>query len=122
MRLRPLDLAILILAIFVLGIVSLSVYGVRGGRLSVVISGNGQEWVYPLNEDRRVEVPGPLGTTVVEVQQGGARIVSSPCPNQTCVAAGSIERAGQWLACLPNQVFVRIEGGGDDEGLDAAAY
>jgi hypothetical protein len=59
---------------------------------------------------------------VVEISGGKARVLSSPCVNQTCVAVGHIHRQGEWAACLPNKVFVSIEGSADDEALDAAAW
>ena len=68
----------------------------------------------------RVAVEGPLGTTVVEVGPAGARVVSSPCPLQICVRTGTIRRAGQVAACVPNRVAVRVVGkGAGDAGVDA---
>lgn len=75
-----------------------------------------------LEAGRRIDVSGPLGTTVVELDRGGARIASSPCPNQLCVKAGRISRPGQVAACLPNRVAVRLLGrSGNREGVDAVA-
>jgi hypothetical protein len=50
-----------------------------------------------------------LGDTVIEIGGGGARVVSSPCRNQICVAAMPIYRHGQWIVCLPNQVMARVD-------------
>ncbi|NOY40016.1 MAG: NusG domain II-containing protein [Nitrospirae bacterium] len=63
-----------------------------------------------LNEDKTVEVDGPIGVTRVEVKQGKIRIVDSPCPNKLCVRQGWIERGA--IICLPNRVVVTIGGGG----------
>lgn len=93
------------------------------GRPEVVVSDGSNEWVYPLDTDRAVEVSGPLGITIVHIHGGMVRIESSPCPNKTCVAAGDISKPRQWVACLPNQVFVRVEGGSaHDDGIDAGAW
>jgi hypothetical protein len=61
---------------------------------------------------------------VVEIRGGRARIVSSPCVNQTCVAAGAVHSPGQWTACLPNRVMVSISGSNSEaEGaVDAASW
>ncbi len=75
---------------------------------------------YPLNEDRRVEVPGPLGTTEVIIKAGRARIHSSPCPHKTCIAMGDIGTEGGILVCLPNEIIVRV-GNGQPDGLDAVS-
>ncbi len=97
-------------------------YSKAGNELSVVIGGAEGEWIYPLDGDRTIEVAGPIGVSVVEIHGNHVHMASSPCKNQTCVAAGQIGSAGQWLACLPNRVFVRIEGKTNDDKLDAAVY
>ncbi len=66
----------------------------------------------------RIEVPGPLGVTVVEVGRASVRIVASPCPRRICVRTGTVRRPGGVSACLPNRVAVRVLGG-SGEGVDA---
>ncbi len=88
----------------------------------VIIEGGGSSWVYPLDSVATIQVAGPLGETEVLINNGQASVVSSPCANQSCVAAGSITSVGQWIACLPNGVMVRIEGPRDEDALDAATY
>jgi hypothetical protein len=122
LRIKALDLVIALAAAGAVAMSAVSAYGPGGGQASVVIKGRDGEWVYPLSSDREISVAGPLGDTHVGIRGKSARIEDSPCPNQTCVASGSIGRAGQWIACLPNQVLVRIEGGGEDDGVDASAY
>lgn len=119
--LRPLDwaAAALSLAVFAL---SLLLTAAGSGRESVVvIEGAGRSWAYPLRADVEVEVPGPLGVTHVHVRGGAAWISDSPCPEKICVASGRIGRVGSWIACLPNRVFVRIEGRQDAE-VDRVAF
>jgi hypothetical protein len=55
-------------------------------------------------------VPGPLGDTVVVIENGSVRVVSSPCPEKICIKTGRISKPGQWIACLPNKVFISIRG------------
>lgn len=100
---------------------AVAVYGPSGGEAEAVIRGRDGEWVYPLSADRKVPVEGPLGETIVLIQGGTVRVLDSPCPNKTCVAAGAIAKPGQWVACLPNQVFISVEGRGDG-GVDASVY
>jgi hypothetical protein len=100
-----------------------STYSSRGDELRVVVTGRDGEWVYPLAEARTLEIAGPLGLEIVRIADSTARIAEAPCANQTCVAMGAISRPGQWVACLPNRVFVRIEGGAaDGRDVDASAY
>ncbi|QQO11298.1 NusG domain II-containing protein [Breznakiella homolactica] len=98
------------------------VYAKAAPKTQVVIESSGRSWVFPLDAEEKVQVPGSLGTTVVEIHNGTVRVLSSPCDNQTCVAAGEIHSHGQWVACLPNGVFVLIEGTGDDGQLDGATW
>lgn len=66
----------------------------------------------PLDSERTVEVDGPLGTTVVGIAGGEARIVSSPCPSQLCVRMGAVRTPGRAVVCVPNRVVVAVEGDG----------
>jgi hypothetical protein len=122
MRLKPLDIVIAITAAAAIAFLAVSAYGPGGGQISAVLKGRDGEWVYPLSADRELHVAGPLGDTIVAIRDKTVRIIDSPCPNKTCIAAGSIDAPGQWLACLPNQVFVSIEGRRADAGIDASVY
>jgi hypothetical protein len=102
---------------------SFRVYAPGEGTARLVVEGEGRRWEFPLDAAEILRVQGPLGDTVVELGAGGARIISSPCPNRSCIAAGAVRRHGQWIACLPNRVMVRVEAGlqgGQD--LDAASW
>ncbi len=79
----------------------------------VVINAGAETYEYPLREDRSIEVTGPLGPTRIEIRDGHVRVVEDPGPRQICVQEGWIGQAGQWLACLPNKVLIRIEGAGE---------
>jgi hypothetical protein len=75
---------------------------------------------YGLDEDRTISVQGPLGGTVVKIERGRARIVSSPCPHKICQRMGEIGKSGGVIACVPNEVVIRI-GEGRTDGLDAVS-
>lgn len=63
-------------------------------------------------------VPGPVGETVVVVEDGVAHVESSDCRHQICVNMGRIRAPGELIACVPNGVTVVIEGRSED-GPDA---
>jgi len=65
----------------------------------------------PLSRDQQIEVPGPLGTTVITIERLRARISSDPSPRQYCVRQGWIQQAGEIAICLPNEVSVELTGG-----------
>jgi len=97
-------------------------YAVGGVRPTVNIKAESGEWIFPFDADETINVSGPLGNTIVEIHDNKARVVSSPCKNQTCVATGAIRLSGQWAACLPNRVMLYINEGQTEDDVDAAAW
>lgn len=118
--LKPLDIVILCLSITLILLIVLGIYAAPRKANEVIIRGQDKTWIFPLDAEEQIQVPGPLGNTLVEIHGGKAAIVSSPCKNQTCVERGHLNRSGQWTACLPNNVFLLIEGVHDD--LDAVSW
>ena len=64
----------------------------------------------PLSSDQQIEVRGPLGISIVTIQNRKARIASDPSPRQYCVRQGWLQQAGEIALCLPNQVSVELVG------------
>jgi hypothetical protein len=86
-------------------------WGGGGAGGSARIRGaDGYDRVVRLDEDARYEVPGPLGTSVVEVRAGGVRMASSPCPGHVCERMGPADAAGEVVVCVPNGVAVTVLG------------
>jgi hypothetical protein len=121
-RVRPFDALAILLSFSLVAAFSLFAYSGATEAPRAVVKGEGGEWILPLDRDVEVAVEGPIGRTEVLVESGEVRIESSPCANQTCVRSGAVSKPGQWVACLPNRVFVRIEGGRKEEPVDAAAF
>ena len=63
-----------------------------------------------LKARRQLTVPGPLGTTLISVEPGRARVVSDPGPRQYCVRQGWLMRPGEIAICAPNRVSLQITG------------
>jgi hypothetical protein len=122
MKLRPLDFVAVIIAVFAVVGVSLFAYGNNADPTTVRIQSDSGEFLYPLGDNRVVEVEGPIGHTHVEIDGNRVRVIDSPCRDKICVAAGWQENTGDWTACLPNRVFVRVEGGERSDGVDAQTY
>lgn len=108
----------MVLSVAALVALSISVYGGPAAAVLVVSSG-GQDWIYPLSQDREIKVQGVLGITVIHIDEGTAHIDDSPCTNKTCIASPPLRNTGDWSACLPNGVFIRIEGAEGSDELDA---
>ena len=60
--------------------------------------------------NKKVNVKGPLGTTLIELSQEGVRFVTSPCPHGVCVNMGLLTKSGHSGACVPNRIIVHLEG------------
>jgi hypothetical protein len=80
----------------------------------VLIRGQDSQWYFPVDAEETVVVKGPLGDTVIKIEDKRARVESSPCANKTCITTGAVSAHGQWAACLPNKVLLLIEGKDDD--------
>ncbi|MDA8256239.1 MAG: NusG domain II-containing protein [Betaproteobacteria bacterium] len=69
-----------------------------------------------LNLPRKYEVTGAIGTTVIEVRPGRARVLSDPGPRQYCVQQGWLTRANAVAICAPNHVTLQLAGRGGQNG------
>ncbi|MDR1318114.1 MAG: NusG domain II-containing protein [Treponema sp.] len=116
MILKPFDFGILIPAFGIIIGSFVFVYSDSGSRSIVNVKGEGGVWLFSPDAAETLRVAGPLGDTVVEIRNSEVRVLSSPCVNQTCIAAGAIHARGQWIACLPNRVLVSIDGEADGGG------
>jgi hypothetical protein len=115
--LKPLDFLFILLSVAVsAGSVVFALQDTGGKPVLAVESPEG-EWLYTLDKDADIAIPGLLGDSRLEIRDGRARFLDSPCANKVCVQHTPLSRAGDWSACLPNQVMIRIEGGADS-GLD----
>lgn len=81
----------------------------------LVIETPSGKWIYPLTETRTVVVPGAIGNTTIRIENNTAFISDSPCPNKTCVNAAALKNVGDWNACMPNRVFLHIEGSASED-------
>lgn len=112
-RLKLFDLVIVALALAAFSLSALVIYG-GPAPSSIVVSTDGVEWIYPLNEARVIEVQGKLGLVSIGIEGGKARFLHSPCKNKLCIGSAPIGVTGEWSACLPSGVFIRVEGDADE--------
>ena len=90
----------------------------------VRITCRGEEYgIYPLDENRTVEVIREGHSNVVSIQDSTVHMESADCHNQVCVETGTISCTGETIVCLPNRVVVEIladgKGGDADDAVDA---
>lgn len=73
-----------------------------------------------LNQQRALDVPGPLGISHILIDHGRARVAADPGRHQYCVKQGWLTHAGQVAMCLPNQVSLELLGG--EKAYDSLNY
>ena len=74
-----------------------------------------------LDTDRTIEIPGPLGITTVRIADSEVFVEDSPCRDKLCVQASPLKKPGEWNACMPNKIFIRISEGQEQE-LDSLSF
>ena len=121
MKLKFFDYFFIILTLIVIVVVSMSAYSGGGSAESVIIEASGETYVYMLDTDRTIEVPGPLGNTIVRIVDSKVFVEDSPCRDKLCVLASPLHKAGEWNACMPNKIFIRIPNSKQQE-LDSLSF
>ena len=103
---------ILVIFMLLLGIISLiALSHLRQPGDFVIIEANGQVvHQLDLNISQEIAVKGPIGETIIKINQNSAWVVHSDCPEKICVKTGKIHLAGEMIVCVPNKVVVKITG------------
>ena len=84
----------------------------QGGTADKVIIRSGGKTFreVSLMRNQTIDVPGPLGVSVITIRNRQARVASDPGPRQYCVLQGWLKHAGEAAICLPNQVSLELSG------------
>lgn len=103
------DIIVVILAVALLPFLYMTYWGSsqQGDALRVMVDGK-ETMTVSLREDQHFTVHGPLGDSVIDIHQGKARFVSSPCRGKQCVHTGWLGQGGEFAACLPNRVSIAV--------------
>ena len=117
---RPGDILVIALVLAMIGGFAAGIYsGASVDRVRILRGENGAS-TYPAWDSRILNVSGPLGETRIEISDGTARIVASPCQQKICINRGWLSHAGETVACLPNRISVTLLG--DDPRFDAMNF
>ena len=94
----------------------------QGGAAEKAVVRRDGEIVAELDLSRRksIEVAGAIGTSVIVVEPGRARVAADPGLRQYCVRQGWLKRPGEIAICAPNHVSLQIAG--RSAGYDSLAY
>ena len=115
---------VLLIIILVVGI-PLSVLsfteGIGGDKVRISLDGE-IYGVYPLGEDREIDVTEDGHTNHITIKDGQVSMSYSTCRHQVCVNTGAISETKDAIVCLPNRVVVEIissDSGSIGKGGDA---
>ncbi|MCR4779113.1 MAG: NusG domain II-containing protein [Lachnospiraceae bacterium] len=85
----------------------------------VVVSVFGREYArFPLNENREFPISYLNNLNLLVIEDGYAYIKEASCPDGLCVHQGKINKSGEIIVCLPNEVVITVEGP-EDSGVDS---
>lgn len=95
-----------------LSLVYLTAWSDRSAGTEITIrSGDQAPRTVTLARDRQLRIDGRLGDSVIEIRDGKAHFLSSPCTSKVCVHTGWLQQSGEFAACLPNGVSLTVAGG-----------
>ena len=111
------DIVLLIIILVVgipLSVLSLT-EGIGGDKVRISLDGE-IYGVYPLGEDREIDVTEDGHTNHITIKDGQVSMSYSTCHNQVCVNTGAISHTKDAIVCLPNRVVVEIISSGKGKG------
>ncbi|MPQ44284.1 NusG domain II-containing protein [Clostridium tarantellae] len=74
-----------------------------------------------VKEDYEVKIGDDEHFNIVNISKAGIKVVESNCPDKVCIKAGAIHDSLLPIACLPNNLIIKIEGIKQDE-FDTKTY
>ncbi|MCR4787887.1 MAG: NusG domain II-containing protein [Lachnospiraceae bacterium] len=95
------------------------------GKKNAAIYINGELYEkIDLNEDKEIRIDTAKGYNIISVKNGEISVTGADCPGGTCINTGAIHENGSFIACLPHELFIRVETDDHDkeDELDAVAY
>jgi hypothetical protein len=122
MDFKPLDFTFFLITLLCLVLAFFWTYSPVNEDLLLYVKTDNGQWYYTLQQKAEYTFSGPLGESIVYIDQGEAWMEESPCENKTCILRGKLHRSGQWTACLPNRIFLSIEGPLNEEDTDDQVY
>lgn len=107
----------LLVAVLVLvGLAGLGwVFNAPRGERVVVSRGDRVLYLAGFETPAEIMIAGPLGTTRLAIAPTGVRVLDSPCPQKLCMGMGPARHQGELIACVPNRLLIRVEGGPQEE-------
>lgn len=116
MKLKPLDIAVIIVLI-VIALGSSAAAFINSHKnfdkkyVEIEVKGKLYKRL-PLDNSRneKIEIKTDLGENIIDISNGKVRILDADCADKICIKDGSIDKPGDILVCLPHKVIVQIKG------------
>lgn len=109
-HIRPGDWLTLILGAGSVVVLALMFWSGEIADKAIIRSGGKLFREVSLSRNQQIAVPGPLGVSLISIENRKVRIAKDPSPRQYCVRQGWLQQAGEIALCLPNQVSVELVG------------
>ena len=121
-RLKPFDIVFVLIFLIVIFLSFFNLFSKKNEKAAeVFVQTPSEKFIYSLSKDGIYKFKGLLGESSIQVESGKAKFIDSPCENKNCIQSGEISTHGQWAACLPNGIFINIEGKSKENGFDAVS-
>lgn len=85
-----------------------------GKTVSIYVDGQLYQEL-PLDVDATVVIDDGKHENTIVIENGQVYISEANCPDGICLRASPISRSNELIVCLPNKVYVEINGDGEDE-------
>lgn len=108
--LTPFDLLILVIVLVPLFLSN----GIKSNASKVLIKTPKWTKEYALKSDTAVVINSYYGKMIVRIKDKNVWVEETHCPLKICQKTGRISKPGQNIVCVPNRVFIKIEGGESD--------
>ncbi len=104
------DIVIIVLVLLFAGVVCLFIQGKEDGEY-IRITAHGETDIFSISEDRTIEQKtGKGGYNTIVIKDNEVYMENASCPDQICVHHKAVSKNGESIICLPNEVYIEIEG------------
>ena len=122
LRLKIFDIAFVLIFLIVIFLSFFNLFSRKNEKAAeLFVQTPNEKFVYSLSKDGIYKFKGLLGESSIQVENGKAKFIDSPCENKNCIQSGEISTHGQWAACLPNGIFINIGGKSKENSFDAVS-
>lgn len=122
LRLKLFDIVFVLIFLIVIFLSFFNLFSKKNEKAAeLFVQTPSEKFIYSLSKDGIYKFKGLLGESSIQVESGKAKFIDSPCENKNCIQSGEISTHGQWAACLPNGIFINIEGKSKESGFDAVS-